>query len=157
MNLKRPDLEDSTSLQKPRMRGAMSVPGIMMLFQNEWDSTILEISDLKKQLDDAHKELINAVYQNEASLRVVSRMTKERDDSINALKNLETPKTAVPQEFVYDVLSNAEISAQVLLKISEKQTDLRNVRKGRKIPDNWPSQSDFSMYTASSVSKLPSI
>ena len=36
---------------QPRPVGGASVPGLLQLFQNEWDASVLETFNLKKQLD----------------------------------------------------------------------------------------------------------
>jgi len=41
---------------------ANSVPGLLSLLQTEWDSSMLEIFNLRKSLDDTRKELAHALY-----------------------------------------------------------------------------------------------
>lgn len=36
---------------QPRPTGSASIPGLLQLFQNEWDASVLETFTLKKQLD----------------------------------------------------------------------------------------------------------
>lgn len=66
---------------QPRPPNATSVPGLLALFQVEWDAMMLESYQLKKELDDVRKELATSLYQNDAACRVIARLMKERDDA----------------------------------------------------------------------------
>jgi pre-mRNA-processing factor 19 len=66
---------------KPRPVTATSVPGMLTLFQNEWDALMLETYNLKKALDQTRQELSQALYQHDAACRVIARIVKERDSA----------------------------------------------------------------------------
>jgi len=66
------------SLPKPLV--ANNIPGIMQLFQTEWDSLMLEVFELRKNLDQTRKELSQALYQHDAACRVISRLLKEKEE-----------------------------------------------------------------------------
>ncbi len=66
---------------KPRPPAATSVPGLIQLFQTEWDSVMLETYTLKQHLETVREELAHALYQYDASCRVIARLIKERDDA----------------------------------------------------------------------------
>ena len=56
-----------------------SVPRLLEQMKNEWDSTMLQISQLKKQLEETQQELATALYLNDGAKRVIARLIEERD------------------------------------------------------------------------------
>lgn len=64
-----------------------SIPSLLSLFQNEWDSIILENFQLKKKINNLEKDLANSVYHYDASIRVISRLSKERDEAVRNLQH----------------------------------------------------------------------
>lgn len=65
-----------------------SVPSLLAQFQNEWDAVALEMFSLRKQLTQARHELSAALSHQEAAVRVVAKITKERDEARKALQDL---------------------------------------------------------------------
>jgi pre-mRNA-processing factor 19 len=47
--------------------------------QSEYDSLVLELFDMKKALQQTREELSQALYQNDAAVRVIARVVLERD------------------------------------------------------------------------------
>lgn len=81
---------------KPRPPTATSVPGLLGLLHNEWDSVMLEQHALREQLFAMRKELSHSLYTHDAAMRVIARLTKERDESRNALAIAERAGHAAP-------------------------------------------------------------
>ena len=51
-----------TKQAAPKQIGANSMPGMLKLLQNEWDTLMLEVYTLKQNLEQARKELSHALY-----------------------------------------------------------------------------------------------
>ncbi len=85
-----------SSTVKPRPVAASSIPGMLTLFQNEWDALMLETFTLKQQLETARQELGQALYQHDAACRVIARLIKERDDARQALAEARPSAGSVP-------------------------------------------------------------
>ena len=59
---------------------ANNIPGILQMFQGEWDSLMLEVYQLRKNLEQTRRELSQALYQHDAACRVICRMMKEKEE-----------------------------------------------------------------------------
>lgn len=65
----------------PRPASASSIPSLLSAFQSEWDAVMLESLALKTQYQATRQELAHALYREDASIRVVARLLKERDSA----------------------------------------------------------------------------
>lgn len=70
----------------PRPPNATSLPNLLSLISSEFDTTLLELYDTRKALEETRRELSSALYQNDAAVRVVARLVKERDEARAALE-----------------------------------------------------------------------
>jgi len=82
------ELKSNPEIQ-PRPPSATSIPGLIQLFQNEWDAIMLETHTLNKHLDSTRQELAHALYQHDAACRVIARLIKERDEAREMLANTQ--------------------------------------------------------------------
>lgn len=71
-------LKIPTKLIPPRPN-ATSMPAILAGLQREYDAVILELFDTRGALEETRQELSQALYQNDAAVRVVARLATERD------------------------------------------------------------------------------
>ncbi|WFD29207.1 Phosphoinositide phosphatase sac1 [Malassezia sp. CBS 17886] len=69
----------------PKPPSHSSVPSLLMSLQNEYDAIVFEMFSLKKQYDSVRQDLAHALYTNDASMRVIARLIKERDEAREAL------------------------------------------------------------------------
>lgn len=78
----------SQRIVRPRPPTLTSIPSLLSVFQEEWDALALETFTLKKSLAETRQELSTALYQHDAAVRVIARLTKERDEARDALSKV---------------------------------------------------------------------
>lgn len=77
---------------RPRPPTLTSIPSLLSVFQNEWDALALETYTLRQQLAQTRQELSTALYQHDAAVRVIARLSRERDDARDALSKVSITK-----------------------------------------------------------------
>ena len=73
----------------PRPPNLTSVPTLLFALQNEWDAVVLETFNLRQQNAQLRQELSHALYKEDAAMRVLARVQKERDEAREALANIQ--------------------------------------------------------------------
>ncbi|XP_059632306.1 pre-mRNA-processing factor 19 [Cornus florida] len=140
---------------KPRPVQAASIPGMLGMFQIEWDGLMLSNFALEQQLHTARQELSHSLYQHDAACRVIARLKKERDDARSFLAQAERQipmsASAVPIANA-SALSNGKraadddemdsggkrirpgISSSIISELTDCNAALSQQRKKRQIP-----------------------
>lgn len=75
----------ASRIVRPRPPTLTSIPALLATFQNEWDTLALEAYNFQEQLAQTRMELATALYQHDAAIRVIARLTKERDEARESL------------------------------------------------------------------------
>eukprot|EP00980_Cylindrotheca_fusiformis_P008941 scaffold1909_cov130-Cylindrotheca_fusiformis.AAC.8 len=88
-------LQKASSHAPPRVQ-ATSLPNLLQQMQSEYDALVLELFDTRKALEDTRKELSQALYQNDAAVRVVARLSMERDAARQELEKWNASVGAAP-------------------------------------------------------------
>jgi len=155
------DLSDLLKVQTTglvtRTTTATSIPGMLTLFQNEWDSLMLECFALKQQLDTVRQELGRALYEHDAACRVIGRLIKERDDARQALAELQMQpsKSAGPVETPAVVpaagVEPTGITAEVAGKFDATAKGLSKGRKKRAMLPGYVDAAGIAAYSAAAT------
>eukprot|EP01111_Echinosteliopsis_oligospora_P002455 TRINITY_DN1366_c0_g1_i1.p1 TRINITY_DN1366_c0_g1~~TRINITY_DN1366_c0_g1_i1.p1 ORF type:complete len:497 (-),score=186.88 TRINITY_DN1366_c0_g1_i1:32-1522(-) len=140
---------------KPRPAAATSIPGMLALFQSEWDSLMLETYNLKQHLDTVRQELAHALYQQDAACRVIARLIKERDSARSNLASLQgraAPSSSSSSSDSMEVDSNTTnnnntLSEAVKNKIASNSSQLTKERKKRTQSQTLASSESVKSYT----------
>ena len=86
----------SEKIVTPRPPTLTSIPSLLSTFQNEWDALAHESFTIRQQLHQTRLELATALYQHDAAIRVIARLTKERDEARDALSKVTISVGSAP-------------------------------------------------------------
>ncbi|CAN1279100.1 Pre-mRNA-processing factor 19 homolog 2, partial [Linum perenne] len=150
---------------KPRTVQTASIPGMLGMFQNEWDGLMLSNFALEQQLHTARQELSHALYQHDAACRVIARLKKERDESRALLAQADRQLPMSTAAANASALANGKresedsdlapagkkmrpgISVDVITELTECNLALSQQRKKRQIPSTLASTEELARYT----------
>ncbi|KIW03850.1 uncharacterized protein PV09_05149 [Verruconis gallopava] len=121
---------------RPRPPTLTSIPALLSTFQNEWDALALETYTLKQQLAQTRQELSTALYEYEGALRVIAKVTKERDEARDALSKVTIQGGATTNGDAMQV-DNQPLPDEIAAKVDATQQSLMATRRKRPIPEGW--------------------
>lgn len=114
---------------RPRPPTLTSIPSLLTVFQNEWDALALETYTVRQQLAQTRQELSTALYQHDAAVRVIARLTKERDEARDALSKIAINTGRAGSNGDSMQIDRQELPAAVVSKVEatqERYVDLSN-------------------------------
>ncbi|KAL6532448.1 E3 ubiquitin-protein ligase prp19 [Orobanche gracilis] len=166
----------SGKIVKPRPVQAASIPGMLGMFQIEWDGLMLSNFALEQQLHTARQELSHALYQHDAACRVIARLKKERDEARTLLSQADRQipmSVAAPDAVNAAALSNGKraledsemvdpdgkrirpgISSSIISELTDCNAVLSQQRKKRQIPATLAPIDAVERYTQLTVNPL---
>lgn len=106
---------------RPRPPTLTSIPSLLGVFQDEWDALALETYTLKQNLAQTRQELSTALYQHDAAVRVIARLTKERDEARDALSKVSVGARTAPSNGDAMQVDNASLPDEVIARIDATQ------------------------------------
>ncbi|KAF9926593.1 Pre-mRNA-processing factor 19 [Linnemannia zychae] len=129
------EIKTTPGTVKPRPPTMTSIPSILSVLQNEWDSIMLETFTMKQQYQQVRQELSHALYQHDAACRVIARLMKERDAAREALANVEahigtkTTSTEGTADVTMDDATTSGLPAEIREKLEATTAVLSKTRK----------------------------
>ncbi|KAI0148379.1 WD40-repeat-containing domain protein [Xylariaceae sp. FL1272] len=139
---------------RPRPPTLTSIPALLSTFQNEWDALALETYNLKEQLARTREELSTALYQHDAAIRVIARLTRERDEARDALSRVSV-SGAAPSNGDAMAVDAPTLSDEFIAKVDETQARLSKSRKKRPVPEGWTTPDLIATFTVEASTSLP--
>ncbi|KAK3186044.1 hypothetical protein K4F52_005268 [Lecanicillium sp. MT-2017a] len=145
---------NSSRIVRPRPPTLTSIPALLATFQNEWDSLALETYNLREQLARTREELATALYQHDAAVRVIARLSKERDEARDSLSKI-TVTGAGSNGDAMVVDSTEALPEELAAQVDEVHASLSKGRKKRPVPDGWVTPSEISTFEVEATTALP--
>ncbi|CAH7674885.1 WD40-repeat-containing domain protein [Phakopsora pachyrhizi] len=148
----------------PRTPSLSSVPALLHILQNEWDASMLECYELRKQNSSLRQELSHALYKEDASMRVLARVIRERDEAREALSsvrssigiNTSDPLPNPTNDGDSEMKDGSkELGPQIIERIDATSKSLTVTRKKRKVPEGYASPADLKTFIQQS--SIPSL
>ncbi|KAL4901656.1 hypothetical protein BDW74DRAFT_71942 [Aspergillus multicolor] len=136
----------SQRVVRPRPPTLTSIPSLLSVFQEEWDALALETYTLRQTLAQTRQELSAALYHHDAAVRVIARLTKERDEARDALSKVTVDaRPSGPSGDAMQVDSTG-LPDEVLARVENTQTSLSKSRRKRPVPEGWATSEAISAY-----------
>ncbi|KAL2826514.1 hypothetical protein BDW59DRAFT_65898 [Aspergillus cavernicola] len=135
----------SQRVVRPRPPTLTSIPSLLSVFQEEWDALALETYTLRQTLAQTRQELSAALYQHDAAVRVIARLTKERDEARDALSKVTVGARASGNDDAMQVDSTG-LPDEIIARVESTQASLSKTRRKRPIPEGWATSEGISAY-----------
>ncbi|KAI9749415.1 MAG: hypothetical protein M4579_006881 [Chaenotheca gracillima] len=144
----------SARVVRPRPPKLTSIPSLLSTFQNEWDALALETYTLKQHLAQTRQELSTALYQHDAAVRVIARLTRERDEARDALSKVTIGAGSRAANNGDQMQVDSEgLPDAIAAKVDATQEKLSKTRRKRPVPAEWATPELIGSYTAVQTSE----
>lgn len=164
----------SSHIVRPRPPTLTSIPALLATFQNEWDNLALETYNLREELTRTREELATALYQHDAAVRVIARLSKERDEARESLSKVTISDGAANGDEM--AVDNVEVLPETLaehvdqihqkyVEVSQEplskfrmltsSSSLSKGRKKRPVPEDWVTSDEISSFVVLASNSLP--
>ncbi|KAI2466983.1 Prp19-domain-containing protein [Annulohypoxylon bovei var. microspora] len=144
----------SSRVVRPRPATLTSIPSLLSTFQNEWDALALETYNLREQLVRTREELSTSLYQYDAAVRVIARLTKERDEARDALSKVTVSAGSAGMGDAMTV-DPETLPEELEAKVDEFHARLSKTRKKRAVPQGWATAEDVASFAVDTTNALP--
>lgn len=151
-------MEDLLEIQgslavRPRPPEFTSIPALLGAFQQEWDALALEVFTLQQNLTQTRQELSTVLYQHDAAVRVIARLTQERDAAREALQNVQVNGSATNGDSMH--IDSAPLPENIIQKVDNTQASLSKTRRKRPVPAEWATADTISLFKPVSSIETP--
>ncbi|KAF7510300.1 hypothetical protein GJ744_006796 [Endocarpon pusillum] len=136
----------TSRIVRPRPPTLTSIPSLLGVFQEEWDALTLETYTLKQNLAQTRQELSTALYQHDAAVRVIARLTRERDEAREALSKVSIGSRAAPTNGDAMQVDSTGLPEALIAKVDETKAMLEKTRRKRPIPEEWATSEEISTF-----------
>lgn len=110
----------TSRIVRPRPPTLTSIPSLLSVFQNEWDALALESYTLRQQLTQTRQELSTALYQHDAAVRVIARLSRERDEAREALSGISVHRGSATNGDAMQ-LDSPGLSSELIVNVEATQ------------------------------------
>ncbi|KAH8806411.1 WD40-repeat-containing domain protein [Hyaloscypha sp. PMI_1271] len=142
----------SSRIVAPRPPTLTSIPSLLSTFQNEWDALALESFNLRQQLQQTRQELATALYQHDAAVRVIARLTRERDEARDALSKVTIGAGGASNGDAMQIDSQG-LPEELAAKVDATQEKLSKSRRKRPVPKEWADAELIEKFGVATTSK----
>ncbi|KAK1751426.1 hypothetical protein QBC47DRAFT_454727 [Echria macrotheca] len=148
-------LEIKTSrVVRPRPPNFTSLPSLLKAFQDEWDALVLESYNTKEQLARTREELATALYQHDAAVRVIARLTRERDEARAALSQVTVAPAGGSAANDAMAVDSDTLPEALVAHVEELQSQLTDGRKRRPVPKGWATSEEVASLQQTTITDL---
>ncbi|KAK4227742.1 WD40-repeat-containing domain protein [Podospora fimiseda] len=141
---------------RPRPPNFTSLPSLLKAFQDEWDALVLDAYNTREQLARTREELATALYQHDAAVRVIVRLTKERDEARDALSKVTVaPSAGGASNGDAMAVDNEGLPEALVEHVTDvKEQLMQRRREKRPAPEGWASPDEVASFQQASYSDL---
>ncbi|KAI9733171.1 MAG: hypothetical protein M1818_007289 [Claussenomyces sp. TS43310] len=137
---------------RPRPPTLTSIPSLLAVFQNEWDALALDSYNIRQQLSQTRQELATALYQHDAAVRVITRLTRERDEARDALSKITIGAGDIGSADQMQV-DGPGLPEDLAERVDATQAQLSKSRRKRPVPKDWASADAIESFTVTTQSE----